>query len=458
MKRLCAVVAILGLLIPALAPGAEVTARPDKPEADRTLVVSAEGLADPNADTYQRDKGLLLDALRADAKKQVLEKAVGAYVESSTLVENYALVSDRVFSRAQGLIKQVIKESDPWIGEDGFAHLLMKAEVYVGGVEDALKSMSRDERVALLKERGNPRVAVSIEVADADRGSGVAPTRGQTGENILKERLKSFGYRVWSEGEGDPRQTPDFRVKGEAKFKAISAKLPASGLTVTKYALTSLTIRVIDAVTGEEVLHKTQVPKKQTWPDEDQAMEEVGRMVGAEMSRELFENHLSAPTRIYQLEVAGLPGHDVAQLLRKEFLGLRAVLNADLRSFEKGGASFYEVEFAGGRGEFSDFLDKAILEPLNKKVGAGSFSLESAKGDAVRLAFASEMTEPALAGKFKELAPASVTQAAPQRLAQLVQSSETLKKVVEIAPEAAAKMSGSGQGGLKTGMDAVKGF
>jgi serine/threonine-protein kinase len=95
----------------------------------KTITVTAEGLADPNADTYKRDKGLMLEDLRADAKRQVIEKAVGSYMETSTLMQNYALVHDKVLSRSKGIIKRIVKESQPWVGEDGFAHLLVTAEV-----------------------------------------------------------------------------------------------------------------------------------------------------------------------------------------------------------------------------------------------------------------------------------------------------------------------------------------
>jgi hypothetical protein len=125
-------------------------------QAQDTIVVTAEGLADPNAETYARDKGLLVDDLRRDARRQAVEKAVGVFVEGSTLVENYVTIEDRVLSETQGLIKRVIKESKPWVGEDGFAHMLIKAEVYLKGVEDALKTMSRQTRVSYIREYGNP--------------------------------------------------------------------------------------------------------------------------------------------------------------------------------------------------------------------------------------------------------------------------------------------------------------
>lgn len=161
-----------------------------------TIVVSAEGLADPEADTYKRDRGLMIEDLRKDAKRQVIEKAIGTFVESSTLVENYQLIDERVMTRSAGLIKRVIKQSDPWIGEDGFAHMLIKAEVYLGDIRSALEGMSKDSRVSLIKQHGNPRVAVSILVRDAVRGA--EEERSDIAENILKQHIKSYGYRVWS--------------------------------------------------------------------------------------------------------------------------------------------------------------------------------------------------------------------------------------------------------------------
>ena len=68
----------------------DIQAAPDAgpPPEQETMVVTAEGLADPHSEAYKKDKGLLLDDLRRDAKAQILEKAVGSYVETSTLMEN----------------------------------------------------------------------------------------------------------------------------------------------------------------------------------------------------------------------------------------------------------------------------------------------------------------------------------------------------------------------------------
>src|SRR4029077_8384256 len=116
-------------------------------------------------------------------------------------------------------------------------------------------------------------------------------------ENILKERIKSFGFRTWSEGEpgADGKKGADFQVQGEAKIKKLSARLEASGLTVTKFALTSWTVKCVDRETGEELYYNTTVPKGVgSWASEEEALKAIGTKIADEFSRDFFLQHVSA--------------------------------------------------------------------------------------------------------------------------------------------------------------------
>jgi serine/threonine-protein kinase len=475
--------AILGWLTLAALAALFLLAHPAKAFAAeaKTMTVTAEGLADPNADTYKRDKGLLIDDLRGDAKRQIVEKAVGSYVETSTLMQNYTLIHDKVLSRSGGLIKRVIKESPPWVGEDGFAHMLMTAEVYVGDVKNALGEMGRQERVSLLKDMGNPRISVRIDIRDAERGADIKPERSAVAENILKDRVKSFGYRVWSEEQSTKLKTElmetsqlagqtestisasqvkaaDFSIIGEAKFKKVSVKLQASGLNVTKFVLTSWSVKCVDNNTGEEIYYNNKIPQKQSWADEDQAIDEIGRLIGSEFSKDFFEEHLQAPAKTYQLQVLGLPSYDAGQLLKKEFIGLRPVLNVDFRDFDRSGLSLYEVEFVGTRANFNQLLNSTILAPLNAKLGEQAFALDSSHGNTVRVSFRSRLKPDDLMHKLQGLPPSSLTQASPERIRDVVKTEDTLKKVAEVAPDAAKKVEEKGLLKSDKALDAVKNF
>lgn len=449
--------------------------------AGKTILVSAEGLADPEADIYQNDKGKLLDALRQDAKRQVIEKAVGSYVESSTLVENYALIHDKILTRTKGLIKRVIKESPPWKGEDGFMHMLLKAEVYLSSIKDSLQIMSKTERLNLLKDYGNPKISVAITIRDAKRGSKIAPERSPVAENILKERFSKFGYRVWSEEEagrlkmettnypvpenqsnaGTPTphlKASDFSIKGEVKFKSLTATLRASGLTITKYALTSWTIKCINNHTAEEVYFNNTIPRNKSWSDEDAAMDDIGKLIGEQFSKGFFEDHLMRTSRIFQLQVFGLPDYDTGTLFKKEMIGLRPVMNADFRNFDARGLSFYEIDFAGTRGNFTDIINDTVIKPLNQKFRENVFKLIYARGDVVRVDFHTPHEIDDLPGKFNKTLPASLSGATPERIENLAKTQGTMTRMARINPEAVRQLSQQGNKIAEKALAAVNDF
>ncbi|MBV5267245.1 MAG: hypothetical protein JZU67_01740 [Burkholderiaceae bacterium] len=449
----------------------------------QTILVSAEGLVDASSDRYQKDKGLMVDDLREDAKRQVVEKAVGVYVESSTLTENYQLIRDKVLTQSKGLIKQIVKESPPWVGKDGFGHMLIKAEVYVGQVQDTLQQMSRAGRVSLIKEHGDPKISVAIMIRDADRGSEVEPIRSTVAENILKGRIKGFGYRVWSEETSDKLKAEfaerslkanqgevaisasqtkavDFTILGEAKFKTLSAKLAASGINVKKYVLTSWSVKCVDGNTGEEIYFNNKIPKKQSWPDEDAAIEDVGQMIGSEFSKEFFDQHLLQLTQVYQMQVVGLPSYDMGEMLKKEFIGLRPVINVDFRSFDESGFSLYEVEFSGKRSNFSKLINDTVVKPLNSKLGNNCFKFSSAHGNVVKINYqaVAGLSQNTVIAKMEEMPPASLVDATPLRLQDLIKTPETLHRVEQVNPQLTSAGSKDGVLGGEDAKNITKSF
>jgi len=434
-----------------------------------TITVTAEGLADPNADTYQRDKGLMIDDLRQDARRQVIEKAVGAFIDSSTLVENYVLLEDRVFSQSTGLIKRVIKESNPWLGEDGFMHLLIQAEVYVTGVQDALQEMSRSSRVGYIRQYGDPKISVAVFAQDAARGSWTS--RSDIAENILKEHISGFGYRVWSEEMTKKLKTEmtetsalenqvdttvsishlkesDFSIYGKVKFDVRNVNLQASGINVKKTLITSWTVKCVDNHTGEEIYFNNKVPKRQGWASEDEAIQDVGKMIGSEFSRDFFEQRLMSPSKVYELRVMGLPNYDVAVLFKKELIGLRPVLRVDFRNFTSNGISFYEVEFAGNNSNFAELVNNVLVKPLNAKFGEKAFQLDSVEQGVVKVSFHGNKDLDRILADFNSKPPAALADATPGRLRHIAKDENSLKKLEEINPEAVAKLrGGEGQAG-----------
>lgn len=442
-------------------------------QAANTVIVTAEGLADPNADTYARDKGLLVDDLRRDARRQVIEKAVGMFVDSHTLVENYVLLEDRVMSRSTGLIKRIIKESNPWLGADGFMHLLIRAEVYVTGVEEALRDMSRVSRVDYIRQYGNPKISVAVYAQDADRGS--KEIRSDIAENILKEHISGFGYRVWSEETTQglkqemiessklDNQTEttisvshlkaaDFSISGRVRFDVRSVYLQTAGVRVKKHLITSWTVKCINNNTGEEIYFNNKIPKQKSWATEDAALQDIGRMIGQEFSRDFFQQELMSPSKIYELRVLGLPAYDVGVLFKKEMIGLRPILDVDFRTYTTDGISIFELNFAGGEtgAGFAETINGAIVRPLNAKLGHRAFQLESVTDRVVTLMFHSEDDLETVLARFNSTLPAALASATPERLRHIAKDEGTLEKIAEINPEAIAELRNEGIGSSET--------
>src|SRR5437660_739175 len=277
-------------------PGAVVAAETAKPDA-AALSISAVGLIDPSDPRYQSDKSLLQSDLRADSKGQLIEKALTLLLDRNSFAKNYEVLKDRLLSKSGNYITAVVQEGAPQTGKDGLMSMTTQAVVNVKAVQKALNQMSRDERIDFIRANGDPKISVRILARDADQADSPAMP-SPVAENLLKERIKSFGFRTWSEEGARPTADSNgthFAVLGQVAIKKLSMRLQASGLTVSKFALASYTVKVVDRATGEEIYHNTTMPTGLgSWPSEGEALQAIGTKIADELSRDLFLQHVSA--------------------------------------------------------------------------------------------------------------------------------------------------------------------
>ncbi len=216
-------------------------------------------------------------------------------------------MKDRLLANSGTYIKAVVRESEPRVGKDGLMSVTTDAVVNVKALQKSLNQMSRDDRVELIRANGDPKISVQIAVRDSDQPD-APPQLSPVAENILKERIKSFGFRTWAEGGGDGNKAAEFAVTGEAKIKRLSARLEASGLVVTKYTLTSWTVKCVDLATGEEIYYNTALPKGVgSWASEEEALKAIGAKIADEFSRDFFLQHANVTSQKVTLAVEGMP-------------------------------------------------------------------------------------------------------------------------------------------------------
>ncbi len=369
-----------------------------------TIVVSAEGLSDPN---FYKDKTLAYDEALRDAKRQAIEKAVGCYVSSQTIVENYTLVRDQVISKSEGAISKIITIVNGGVQGDGFYHVWIKAEVLAAPVRDALKTLSKTERVAMIKEAGNPTFSVGLYVISPESyGDRVSC---EVCNREIASRLKNIGYKVISEEDAQRelqeriklmtaqgltreiasqivRKPTDISINGLIKLRRSQKVKLASGFEVQTTLLTAWSLEAVDNHSAEVIFSENfRPPQGVIYNDEDEAIMDVGRKVGDLFSQNLFKDYLLRPTHDVVLTFSGISDRELAKMMKKELLGIRSVLNVTFREFLANGETVFEVECAGTREQLSDILDSIVLKTLNEKYGAKTFSISEERGDIVRI-------------------------------------------------------------------------
>ncbi|MBI4990163.1 MAG: serine/threonine protein kinase [Rhodocyclales bacterium] len=397
------------------------------------MTISALGLADPSDPRYQQDKGgdagLLNADLREDARRQLVEKAVTLYIEQNSLSKNYALVRDKLLAKSGTFIQAVLEEQQPQLGKDGLMSLTTRATVRVRDVQKSLNQMSADERIEFIRNNGDPGISVAITAKSAETDPAAPAQRSPVAENLLKERIKSFGFRLWNDDMAkDGKGGADFAVTGEAKFKKLSAKLAASGITVEKFVLTSWTVKATDKKSGEEIYYNTQIPEKTSWATEDEALRDIGKLIGEEFSKGFFLAHFHFSGQKVRLKLQGLPNKDTARMLMHELNGLRSVLAANLASSSSGDAVF-DIELSGGLANPIELVEAGILKPLNRKLGKQCFNAGTGSGSEVVVMLEAGCKEAAVMSRFDTLPPAALIEAPQTRREAVVKNPETLKKI-----------------------------
>ena len=422
------------------APATTMTAAPAPPSTPRasaaapttvraepgTLTISAVGLVDPSDPRYQGDKSLQQNDARADAKSQAVEKALGLLVDTKSLAKNYGLLKDRLLANSGTYIKAVVRESEPRVGKDGLMSVTTDAVVNVKALQKSLNQMSRDDRVELIRANGDPKISVQIAVRDSDQPD-APPQLSPVAENILKERIKSFGFRTWAEGGGDGNKAAEFAVTGEAKIKRLSARLEASGLVVTKYTLTSWTVKCVDLATGEEIYYNTALPKGVgSWASEEEALKAIGAKIADEFSRDFFLQHANVTSQKVTLAVEGMPDAASEDALARELIGLSDVIAATPGPPAR--PRVYDIQL-GGTGNAGDLVANGVLMPLNAKLGQTCFTLGATTGDKVAVAFDKRCTDASILSRLETNPPAGLYGAPPARQKSVIKDPATLRKL-----------------------------
>ena len=380
-------------------PPAEPVAPQAKSNGDYT-VVSAVGVANPADKSFAKDPSAVQRSLWLDARRQLIAKAAALYVEPSSLNANYGIVRTKLLQRSDDFIGGDVQQQPPQMTKDGMLLGTIRASVNVRGVQKSLNKISRDERIEFIRNNGDPRISVAVRT-DAER-SAVA-------ENLLKDHIRSFGFVVVEDETAQP--PADFHVDGEVRFKKLSAKLAASGLTIEKFVITSWTVKAVNAKTGEEIYHNTTIPEKQSWATQELALQDIGRLIGEEFNKNFFLQYFDFKPKKARLRFSGLPPA-VAGVVSVAVNSSLPVLNA--APVQQDGTDIViDAELSGAADSASSLVQQAILSPLNRKIGVTCFTIAASDSSEIRILFDGACTSAATIDRL-ESAPADALSGAPE--------------------------------------------
>ncbi len=240
--------------------------------AQETKTVQATGMATVSGDNTMAAR----DAAIRDAMRKAVENGLGTLIESQTLVENFALVNDRIYSQAQGFVSSydVLSESE----ERGTYIVAISAVVQMANLENDLRGIGLMQDLA-----GKPKIMVMIDefwwepgvpkdrqlpVSDPASAASLEEDFLDRGfynmvDALMVQQLRSTELLLMEDLMEDAGAMGDLAKKAAADYGAEvlvlgTCKVEPNSSAGGKYEATGvLDVRVVDAATGALLARKT---------------------------------------------------------------------------------------------------------------------------------------------------------------------------------------------------------
>lgn len=133
-------------------------------------------------------EGMNMEAARADAFRNAIAQAVGVFVRSDTVVEDYVTKSDKIRTSSRGFIK-TFHQLNESTASDGVITVVLKVVVSTEALQEDLKSVVGHE----FRNVGHPRVAVVGWFKGRDRSESEVNSIAVA---ALNRALIQRGYKV----------------------------------------------------------------------------------------------------------------------------------------------------------------------------------------------------------------------------------------------------------------------
>ncbi|MCG6919360.1 MAG: flagellar assembly protein T N-terminal domain-containing protein [Deltaproteobacteria bacterium] len=295
-----------------------------------------------------------------DALRNAVEQATGSLIENETLVENYQLLSDKIYSQSKGYVQsyEVLSEK----AEEGLYRVTIQATVASGDLKNDLRALNilmhqvRKPRVMVLFEETLSQ-DVNIGRLAEDAVSKVLLERGfkLVDADVVRRNLGREGVRGLL--AGDQRVAAVIGDKYGAEMLLIgTAQATTSEVTIGDIRINSnqavISAKLVRADTGEVKVSETRQaakPHVNSLTGKQMAIAEASEYLANDMIDrmiEIFQEQVYNIANV-NLTIYGLQGYaqlqEVIQLISDNVRGIKEIYQ---RNYTMGTADL-EVELTG---------------------------------------------------------------------------------------------------------------
>jgi len=363
-------------------------------DASGDKVINADGVAAIG----KGDQAAARDKAIDDALRKAVEQAVGTLIESETMVQNYQVLNDSIYSQTKGFVRtyKIVSEKQ----EGPLYKVTVAATVAVGDVKGDLQSLG-----LLIQRMRRPRVLVMIpeeNIHDSGWWWHWAANIGTVETQIIRA-LKSKEFTVMDSAtirktidkeaalkalDGDDAAAARIAVQtgAEVLITGQAVAQPAgsvAGSQMNSYQA-SVTARAVKADTGEILGTATGSGKAvhlNSTAGGNEALKQAASMVADDLISQIVQQWAkeASGTRMIALSVTGLTKELVDDLIAAMKQDIRGVAEVWEREYASGVARL-DVDFKGD----GEALSRALS---GLAVGGGKLQLTAATANKVDLRF-----------------------------------------------------------------------
>ncbi|MEJ2234850.1 MAG: flagellar assembly protein T N-terminal domain-containing protein [Syntrophobacterales bacterium] len=207
----------------------------------QSTTVESQGVAAivPGNRDISRDKAI------EDALRNAVEQATGSLIENQTLVENYQLLSDKIYSQSRGYVQtyEVLNEKE----DQGLYRVTIQATVASGDLKNDLRALN-----LLMRQVRKPRVMVLFEETMSE---GV--NSGRLAEDAISKVLLDSGFKL-VDADTVRRNLGQDKVQG-----LLAGDGRVAAVISDKYGAEMLLLGTAQAVTNEVTIGDIKINSNQ---------------------------------------------------------------------------------------------------------------------------------------------------------------------------------------------------